>query len=177
MIKSFDKAYFLSHRGCYEIEKMKKLVNSNSHTTIEDFLNWPIPLKDKFFFVNRYTDLTPNQKQNLSLMCAKISLEIYENKYPNDMKLRNCIIATEQSIKGKIHERTLSILRNYAYNAAATAKADGNINAAYAAKTIAFASASVNVNINNYNIATEILNDTHTENLFNGLKKFCNIQI
>jgi hypothetical protein len=84
MLKIFNKAYYLSHRGCYVKEKMEGLVDTNPHATLQKFLNWPIPIKDKFYFVRNYTELTTKQKQLLALMCAKVSLEIYENKYPNN---------------------------------------------------------------------------------------------
>lgn len=49
MKKLFDRDYFLSHKGCYSLEKMKTLVDSNPHENIQDFLNWDILIKDKFY--------------------------------------------------------------------------------------------------------------------------------
>ena len=133
MIKTFDKSYYLSHRGCYEREKMKGLVDNNPHSTLQEFLNWDISIKDKFYFVRNYTELTTKQKQLLALMCAKVSLEIYENKYPYDKRVRECIEATEQFIGGNITREQLIEKRSAAYAADAADAAYADAAAAYAA--------------------------------------------
>ena len=111
MITQYNKEYFLNHRGCYSSEKMSGLCDSNPHSNIQEFLNWDIPIKDKFYFVRNYTELTTKQKQLLALMCAKISLEIYENKYPNDKRVRECVEATEQFLNGEITREKLLVKR------------------------------------------------------------------
>jgi hypothetical protein len=123
MKKTFDKSYYLSHRGCYEEKKMEKLVDSNPHSTIQEFLDWDIPIKDKFFFVRTYTGLTTKQFRLLALMCAKSSLDIYENIYPDDKRVHQCIEAIELFIDGKITREELSVKRRAVADAAAAAAA------------------------------------------------------
>ena len=161
MKKTFDKAYYLSHRACYEKEKMEKLVDSNPHSTIQEFLNWDISIKDKFYFVRRYTELTTKQLQLLAILCAKVSLDIYENKYPDDKRVRECIEATEQFIDGKITIDELSEKRRVAYAADDDAADDAAAAAAAAAYAAAYAAEK---------------STYHQDKLLNALQQFCTEQ-
>jgi len=143
MVTQYNKEYFLTHRGCYSAEKMAGLCDNNPHSNIQEFLNWDISIKDKFYFVRNYTELTIKQKQLFALMCAKVSLEIYENKYPNDKRVRECIEATEQFLDGKITKEDLLIKRNAAADADAAAYAAAYAAAADAAAAYAAADAAV----------------------------------
>ena len=141
MLKNFTKEYFLSHRGCYDRNKMANICATNKHETIQEFLNWDIPIKDKFYFVRNYTELTTKDKQFLSLMCAKVSLDIYEKKYTNDFTVRNCIQATEDFLNGNGDREELMKHRAAAY-AAYAATAEASAYAAYAAAASAAADAA-----------------------------------
>jgi hypothetical protein len=183
MKKTFTKDYYLSHRGCYEFNKMFNLVVNNPHETIEDFLNWDISIKDKFFFLFNYCNLTLRNKQDMALMCAKIVLPVYEKEFPNDSRVTECIHATELFLNGEI---TLEQLREkraaadaaydaadaaYAANAAYAAYTAAAANAAYAAANAyaAYAAASnAYTAANAANAAYE-----YTDGLLNAVKEFC----
>ena len=188
MKKTFTKEYYLANRGCYERSKMLNLVENNAHETIEDFLNWDIPIKDKFFFVRSYCNLTLRDKQDMALMCAKVSLVIYENKYPNDSRIRDCINATELYLKGKISIEEFKEKKNAAdaaaaaYDAAADAAAAAADAAAYAAAAdaaaydaaadaAAYAAAAAADAADAAAWAADKCN--HTKILLNALKDFC----
>jgi hypothetical protein len=137
MKKTFTKDFYLSHRGCYDFNKMFNLVDNNPHETIEDFLNWNISINDKFFFLFNYCNLTLRNKQDMALMCAKIVLPVYEKEFPNDSRVMECIHATELFLNGEI---TLEQLREK--REAANANAYAYAYAAYAAYAAAYAAAN-----------------------------------
>jgi immunity protein Imm5 of predicted polymorphic toxin system len=182
MLKQFTAGYYLSHRGCYSAEKMQGLVDANPHTTIQDFLSWPISLKDKFYFVRNYTELTIKDKQELALMCAKVSLKIYEAKYPNDKRVSDCIDGIQLFIDGSIIRDELMTLRNAAA-AAADAAAAAYADAAAAADAAAYADAAAAAAAAAAAYAADAAADaayaadadanTHTNNLLNALRQFC----
>jgi hypothetical protein len=133
MKKTFTKDFYLSHRGCYEFNKMFNLVDNNPHETIEDFLNWDISIKDKFFFLRNYCDLTLRNKLDMALMCAKVVLPVYEKEFPNDSRVMECIHATELFLNGEITLEQLREKRAAADAAYDAANADAAAHAAYAA--------------------------------------------
>ena len=160
---------------------MEVLVDSNPYSTLQEFLSWPISIKDKFYFVRNYTDMTTKQKQLLALMCAKVSLDIYENKYPDDKRVRECIEATEQFLDGNITAEQLREKRNAAadaadaaYAAAYAADADAAADAAYAAAYAADADAA-DAAYAAYaaDDADAKSNTYHQDKLLNTLKQFC----
>jgi len=198
MKKTFMEAYYLSHRGCYEKEKMQKLINENPYETLDDFLNWPISIKDKCYFIRQYTELTRNQLQWFALCCAKVSLKIYEEKYPNDKRIANCIQATEDYLKGKISIDILNENRNAAdvaayaayaaYAVAAYADAADAVNAVYADVVADVAAAEVDAaEVDAYTVCIAADNaaayvaaydaaKTHKTNLLDSIKQFCKEQ-
>ena len=190
MKKTFTKDFYLSHRGCYDFNKMFNLVDNNPHETIEDFLNWNISINDKFFFLFNYCNLTLRNKQDMALMCAKIVLPVYEKEFPNDSRVTECIHATELFLNGEItldqlrEKRDAALAAAYAadaaYDAAAYAAYDA-ANAAYDAANAARASAYA---ANAYDTAaltaaarTANANANANANVANGLlnavKEFC----
>ena len=202
MKKTFDKNYFLSHRGCYERQKMEDLCDINKCIdglyTLENFLNWDIPIKDKFYFVRNYCEINRKQKQFLSLECAKISLKFYTAKYPNDNRVSDCIYATEKYLNGEIIIDTLIEKRNavvyavdvdfdvdvddadvadaadYAADVAAAAVAVAVANDV--AADVAAAAAAADATYAADSADAENNNKFHTNNLLQMLKDFCNNQ-
>jgi hypothetical protein len=142
MKKTFTKDFYLSHRGCYDFNKMFNLVDNNPHETIEDFLNWNISINDKFFFLFNYCNLTLRNKQDMALMCAKIVLPVYEKEFPNDSRVMECIHATELFLNGEITLEQLREKREAANAANANANAYAYAYAAYAAYAAAYAAAN-----------------------------------
>lgn len=102
MLKTFTIEYIISNRGCYEKEQVEQLTKEKVEYTIQDILNWNIPIKDKFWFVRNKTELSTRQKQFLALECAKVSVKIYELKYPNDKRIAVGVIAIENYLNGVI---------------------------------------------------------------------------
>lgn len=126
---------------------MSLLVDANPHATIIEFLDWPISVKDKFYFIRHYTELTLKERQSLSLLYAKVSLDIYEKKYPNDKRVRECVEAIEAFNSG-------NITRDELMNKRAAAAYDDAYAAAYAAAE-----------------------KTHTRRLLDAVKQWCNEQV
>jgi hypothetical protein len=173
MKKTFTKDFYLSHRGCYEFNKMFNLVVNNPHETIEDFLNWDISIKDKFFFLFNYCNLTLRNKQDMALLCAKVVLPVYEKQFPNDSRVMECIHATELFLNGEITREQLREKREaanaYAYaNAAYAALAALAAALAAANAANAYDTAALTAAANAANAAYE-----YTDGLLNAVKEFC----
>lgn len=136
MKTTFTSKEILSRRGCYEREKVEKLSFINQpEIKIQDILNSEIPLKDKRWFAFNSCDLTIEEKQQLALDLARVVLPIFEEKYPEDQRVRKCLEATEKFLKGEITKAELREFRR-AY-AATAAAAYATAYAAYAAAAYA----------------------------------------
>lgn len=150
MKKTFTPKNIISERGCYEIDQVENLsFISQKEISILDILNSEIPLKDKSWFLVNKTELTIEQKKQLSLLLAKSVVEIYNKKYPNDNRVADCINAIELFHVGKISIEELKTIRAAAYAASAVAFASAAsaydaaaYASAYDAAAVAFASAS-----------------------------------
>ena len=109
MKKSFTKEYILANAGCYQdTDQLATLLQPTSdNITIEDILNSVIPCEDKAWFICRKCELTEQQLQSFAIGCAELALPVYEAKYPNDSRVRDCIEATKQFIDGKLTKEEL----------------------------------------------------------------------
>jgi hypothetical protein len=156
---------------------MFNLVVNNPHETIEDFLNWDISIKDKFFFLFNYCNLTLRNKLDMALMCAKIVLPVYEKEFPNDSRVTECIHATELFLNGEITLEQLREKRAAADAAYDAANADAAAYAAYAAYAANAAAAYAYVYAANayaaYAAANAANADEYTDGLLNAVKEFC----
>jgi len=70
--------------------------------------------------------------------CARLSLPIFEKRYPDDKRVRNCLDVAERWARGEATIEELRVARRAAY-AAADAAADASAYAATAAYTAAYA--------------------------------------
>ncbi len=75
----------------------------------------------------------------LALWCAEQVLDIYEKKYPDDGRVRNCLEGIRKYQRGEITKDNLIILRKAALAAATTTSAADAANAATAAAYAAYA--------------------------------------
>ena len=136
MKKSFSLPFMENNCGCYSQEQLHKLSfmkrepNHDENVSIQSILESEIPLKDKYWFVIRKSELTDRQKQELAIGVAEIVLEIYEKKYPNNKAPREAIQAAKDYLNNVIGIEELRIKRYAAYAAYAAADA---AYAAYAA--------------------------------------------
>jgi len=108
------------------VEKLYSFIN-NELITIQVILQSEISIKDKRWFVWNNCELSSDDKTDLALKLAWGVLPIYENKHPNDIRVRECLQATEDFKKGSITKNELWIKRlaaaaAYAADAAADAK-------------------------------------------------------
>ena len=142
MKKTFTKEYIIDNKGCYSLAEVEaiKCINDKRITLKNLFDN--LPVKDFTWFLVRKCDLTLKQKRQFALHCAKQVLPIFEKKYPEDKKVRECIEATQLYVDGKITREELLIKRRaaaayaaYTADAAAYATAYAAYAAAYAAYT------------------------------------------
>jgi hypothetical protein len=78
-------------------------------------------------------DITAELRE-FALLCAEKVLPIFEKKYPNDTRVRDCILVTRKFLKGEASKEELVAARKAAaYAAAAADAADDADAAAYAA--------------------------------------------
>jgi hypothetical protein len=138
MKTEFTKLEVLKNCGCYSQEQANSFINElQEPISIETLLNLPISIEDKRWFVYNSCNLLLNEKKELAIRMAWCVLSIYENKYPNDLRVRNYLIAIEEYNKGNISMKELIVAKNAA-DAAADA-ADAAADAADAAADAAYA--------------------------------------
>jgi hypothetical protein len=136
------KRVFKKHEinyGCYDQDQFNQLWPKTRSVTIKQILESPnIPIKDKRWFVWNNCNLSLNEKKELALKLSWIVLPIYEEKYPNDLRVRECLQAIEDFKLGKISIDILKEKRTAAYAAADAAAAYAAASAAaYAAASAA----------------------------------------
>ena len=130
MKKQFTKQSILDDRGCYSPEQVEKLSFINKdNISIHDIINSEIKLNDKFWFVKNKTNLTLDNKKQLTLILAEVVLEIYNKKYPDDKRVANCIQGIKDFNANIISREEFNVLRNKCRDAKREATA------AYAAAT------------------------------------------
>jgi hypothetical protein len=143
MKTTFTQEYILKNSGCYEKEEAQALsFMKKKRISIKDILRSEIPTKDKTWFVFMKCELGIREKQDLCIRLAEIVLVIYENKYPDDKRVRKCIEASKQYLAGKITRKELSTAAYAAYAAnysAAIAAIAANYAANYSAAIAAIA--------------------------------------
>ena len=204
MKKQFTKQSILGfkyNRGCYSPEQVEKLSFINKdNISIHDIINSEIKLNDKFWFVKNKTNLTLDNKKQLTLILAEVVLEIYNKKYPDDKRVANCIQGIKDFNANIISREEFNVLRNKCRDAkreataayaaatavayAADADADATAYAAYAtaaATAVAYATTDADAAAK-INLATKLLNKvkdikkdkTYTEKLIDSLVNFVN---
>ena len=121
MKRTFEKEYILSNRGCYKRERVNNLpFINNKRITLKNLFDY-LPIKDFVWFLIRKCDLTVNQQQLFALHCAKQVEGIFNENYPEDKRVSECIEATELFLKGGISRDDLIKKRRAAYAAYAAA--------------------------------------------------------
>ena len=145
----FTKKEILANCGCYSQKKANQVLTFvEEPVTIQAIMDLNIPLKDKRWFVWNACQLSLDQKKELALKLAWIVLPIYEEKYPNDSRVKDCLQATEDfnnnliTKKGLREKRDAAAYAADAADAAAAAAADAAADAAYAADAAAYAAAA-----------------------------------
>ena len=135
--KQLWKEYIQENKGCYETDQVNQLPFKKDSITLKSLFD-TLPIKDFNWFFVRKCELTLKEKRLFALHCAKQVLPIYEKHYPKDSRVRDCIKATEDFLKGNISEDELRLKRyaaaaDAAAYAAAYAAAAADAAAAYAA--------------------------------------------
>ena len=142
MKKSFTIEEIKQNKGCYSNADIDNLKKDYSDTvTIKEILESKISIKDKRWFVYNACQLSLDEKKKLALKLAWVVLPIYESKYSNDTRVKECLQATEDFYEGKISVEELRVKRNAADAAAAAADAAADAAAAAAAADAAAAAA------------------------------------
>jgi hypothetical protein len=137
MKKSFTKEYILANKGCYSTDQVLALPFGKTDKITIKVLFKALPIKDFSWFLVRKCELTLTKKRLFALHCAKQVLPIFENKYPNDSRVRDCIDATERYLNGNETLGNLKDFRDaaayaaYAADAAAAAAAAAAVYAVY----------------------------------------------
>ena len=131
MKKVFKKSYVLKNRGCYSKDQVKALEIKDKINLKELFTK--LPINDFCWWFTTKCELTNNQLQEFAVFCAKLVLPIFEKKFPNDNRVRECIEYTERFLKGDTRKEGLLVKRIAAYAADAAAAYTADYAAAYAA--------------------------------------------
>jgi len=132
MKKEFTKKYIIDNKGCYDINQVNSLsFINNTEITILDIINSEMPTKDKIWFLFKKSDLTLDQKKELSYLLAENVSHIYNERYPSDNRVKDCIKAIKDFNNNPITKEKLLEFRRAAADAA-DAAAD-TADAAYAA--------------------------------------------
>ena len=137
MKTQFTPVEIMSGRGCYSKERVNYLSfiqNKQPIISIQTILESEISIKDKQWFVFNNCKLYLKEKMSLSLKLVWAVLPIYEDKYPNDFRIRELLQAIEDFNQGRISKDILLEKKQAAYAAAADyAAADAAAAAAAAA--------------------------------------------
>ena len=139
MKTQFLQKELYENRGCYEEEKIQKLIEfygSKEEFSIKEIILSDISLQDKRWFIYNNCELNIEEKKNLSLKLAWCVLPIYESQYPNDSRIKDCLQAIKDFKNGKITIEILNEKRHAAY-AAYTAAAAADADASYTADAAA----------------------------------------
>ena len=151
MKKEFTKKYIIDNKGCYDINQVNSLsFINNTEITILDIINSEMPTKDKIWFLFKKSDLTLDQKKELSYLLAENVSHIYNERYPSDNRVKDCIKAIKDFNNNPITKEKLLEFRRAAADAADAAAdtadaayaadaADAAYAAAYAAAAAAYA--------------------------------------
>jgi hypothetical protein len=106
-------------------------------------------IDDAIWALRATTECSKKVYQQIALFCAESSLSIYEKKYPDDKRVRECIEATKKYIAGEIKidelikfKRAASAASYAAASYAAASSASSAVAAAYGAYGAASAAAS-----------------------------------
>jgi hypothetical protein len=139
------KKIFRKHEinyGCYTYNKFNNLWPKTKSVSILQILKSPlITIKDKRYFIWKNCNLTLDQKKQLGLRLGWIVLPIFETKYPDDKRIRDCLQAIEDFNAGKISIDILKVKKSAAVDAAAAAAAAADAVAAAVAAADAAAAA------------------------------------
>ena len=143
MKNSFTKEEMIKGKGCYSLKQLMALpFMEKEKITLEDVLRSSISLHDKRWMVWNNCELSLKEKKKLALQLVWMVLPIYEEKYPGDLRVRECLEALESFNKGSITEEELKEKRRAADAAAAYVTAANAAAAAAADVTAANAAAA-----------------------------------
>jgi len=179
MKKTFTHEYIKENKGCYDDSHIEELLKTApQEITIENIVNSNIPLKDKYWFVCKNCDLTKEQSVEIAVGCAEIVLPIFEEKYPENKAVRECIEATKLFMTGHItveqlvQKRKAANAAAYAAFAAAAAYAANATNAATFAADAANAAAFAATNAATVDAADAAGDSKYIQQLFDFLLTF-----
>ena len=128
MKKIFKKEEILSNKGCYSREQVLNLsFINNREITLIDIMKSEISIQDKRWFLYNKGELSTNQKKVLALKLAWGVLPIYEDQYPGDNRVRDCLQDIEKFNLDNIFFNELAVKRNAAEAAAYAATAAAEV--------------------------------------------------
>jgi hypothetical protein len=142
---TFTPKEILANRGCYSREQVNNLsFISKPEITLIEIMESEISIKDKRWFLLTAGEMTLDEKKELAFLCAKSVASIFNEKYPNDNRVNECLQAIQDFKDGKISRDELWGKRRAAADAAdaADAAAAAAAAAAYAAADAADAAAA-----------------------------------
>jgi hypothetical protein len=119
MKTEFSRQYLIDYCGCYNEEpgKIEGLLGDRTSVILEEILESEISLKDKAWFVAHSCELSNSEVKQLLLKLTRIVLPIFEEEYPDDTRVRECLIATEGFLNGTVTEEEFNKKKSEAYSA------------------------------------------------------------
>lgn len=143
MKKIFKKEEILSNKGCYSREQVLNLsFINNREITLIDIMKSEISIQDKRWFLYNKGELSTKQKKDLALKLAWAVLPIYEDQYPGDNRVRDCLQDIKKFNLDNIFFNEAAVKRNAAAAEAAYAAAEAT-DAAEAADAEAVATVAI----------------------------------
>jgi hypothetical protein len=118
MKTEFSRQYLIDNCGCYDEEsgKIEGLLGDRIIVTLNEILESEIPLEDKCWFVANSCELSKSEVKQLLLKLTRIVLPIFEEEYPDDTRVRECIIATEGFLNGTVTKEELNNKRRVIFD-------------------------------------------------------------
>ena len=147
MKKIFSKEKVFKFCGYYPEERPNQLIKDfGDEISLDQLMNFDISLNNKVYFLFEFCNLSSNEKIDLSLMLDWMVLPIFEEKYPEDKRIRECLEAIELFNLGKISLDELRVKCNAAAAAdySAIHISFDNLGAHYAASAAYFGADSTN---------------------------------
>jgi hypothetical protein len=102
----------------YPRERIKKLMGRKKYVTLNDI--WKAKLDepyDYFWLILREEFISERNLHKIAIYAAKLVLPIFEEKYPDDKRLRQAIEAKKKWLRGKISDEELNIASDTAWAA------------------------------------------------------------
>lgn len=117
----FETKYYLkeaiNENGCDLKEEIIEIFGVFESISLIDILNSNIMLNNQIWFIFNSCGLTLQEKTNLCCLLAEAVIPIYNNAFPDDDRVNNCMKAIKDFDNNLITKEELRKFRNAVYDA------------------------------------------------------------